>query len=76
MSGERFSRGGYIPGPTVTVKARVVGGRTEYWEQLIGAWVPVITANDMRESQARSQQADRNGPDRERADSYEREDHG
>ena len=30
----------------------------------------------MRESQARSQQADRIGPDQERADSYEREDHG
>jgi len=30
----------------------------------------------LRESQARSQQADRIGPDQERADSYEREDHG
>jgi len=44
---ERFSKGGYIPGPTVTVKARVVGDRTEYWEPSIGAWVPVITATEI-----------------------------
>lgn len=30
----------------------------------------------LREHQARSQQADRIVPDQERADSYEREDHG
>jgi len=43
-----YSRGGYIPGPTVTVKARVVGDRTEYWEPLIGAWVPVVTAAEVK----------------------------
>ena len=30
----------------------------------------------LRESQARAQQADRIGPDQERADLFEREDHG
>ena len=53
-----------------------IGERTEYWETSIGAWVQGMTAEDLRESQARSQQADRIGPDQERADSYEREDCG
>lgn len=30
----------------------------------------------LREAQARAQEADRLGPDQERADTYEREDHG
>jgi hypothetical protein len=30
----------------------------------------------LREAQARAQEADRIGPDQERADTYEREDHG
>lgn len=30
----------------------------------------------LREAQARVQEADRIGPDQERADAYEREDHG
>lgn len=30
----------------------------------------------LREAQARAQEADRIGPDHERADTYEREDHG
>jgi hypothetical protein len=30
----------------------------------------------LRERQARAQEADRIGPDQERADTYEREDHG
>jgi len=34
-----------------------------------------MSPDDVRESQARQQQADRIGPDQERADSFEREDH-
>ena len=34
-----------------------------------------LDTESLRESQARSQQADRIGPDQERADSFEREDH-
>ena len=33
-----------------------------------------MTAEDLRESQARAQVADRIGPDQERADSFERQD--
>jgi len=47
MSGE-FSKGGYIPGAPVTVKARIIGGRTEYFEPSTGAWVPVATAEEMK----------------------------
>jgi hypothetical protein len=32
-------------------------------------------SEDEREAQARAQEADRIGPDQERADTYEREDH-
>ena len=35
-----------------------------------------LDTESLREFQARAQQADRIGPDQERADSYEREDHG
>jgi hypothetical protein len=50
MSG-RFAQGGFVPGPpaTVNMKARTVGGRTEYWEPSIGAWVPVWTAAEIEE---------------------------
>jgi len=34
-----------------------------------------MSAEDVREQQARQQQADRIGPDQERADLFEREDH-
>lgn len=48
MNEREFSKGGYIPGQAMTVKARKVGERTEYWEPLIGAWVPVFTAEEVR----------------------------
>ena len=35
-----------------------------------------LDTESLRESQARAQQADRIGPDQERADLFEREDHG
>jgi hypothetical protein len=34
-----------------------------------------LDTEDLRERQARAQEADRIGPDQERADQYEREDH-
>lgn len=42
------SRGGYIPGPVVTVKTRLVGDRMEYWEPIISAWVTVISPQEIK----------------------------
>jgi len=46
------------------------------WEPAARHYRDLTDTETVRETQARAQEADRIGPDQERADTYEREDHG
>jgi len=61
--------------PAHVSRRRGVQHRTQAKDHPMSRSVKLDTES-LRESQARAQQADRIGPDQERADSYEREDHG
>lgn len=64
----RFSKGGYVParGEVPRVMVRKRNGHTEYWDDCLLRWVPVLTSAEVRALAA---------PEQELADDYERNDH-